>query len=153
MLFRSVVHDAADAGCTVALLERSGCDVEVRPQALQRCLANLLENAIKHGGSAEVSARQVNGVAEVRIRDHGPGIPPDQLEAVFEPFVRLGATLLHTTTGVGLGLTIARQLAQKNDAELLLTNHPDGGLEACLILRRGVVPGTGAAAAADLTPA
>ena len=93
-LLESVVHDAADAGCTVALLERSGCDVEVRPQALQRCLANLLENAIKHAGSAEVSARQVNGVAEVRIRDHGPGIPPDQLEAVFEPFVRLGSTHL-----------------------------------------------------------
>jgi signal transduction histidine kinase len=152
-LLESVVHDAADAGCSVALLERSGCDVEVRPQALQRCLANLLENAIKHGGSAEVSARQVNGAVQVRIRDHGPGIPPDQLEAVFEPFVRLGSTLLHATTGVGLGLTIARQLAQKNDAELLLANHPDGGLEACLILRRGVVPGTGTAAAADLTPA
>ena len=152
-LLESVVHDAVDAGCTVALLERSGCDVEVRPQALQRCLANLLENAIKHGGSAEVSARQVNGAVQIRIRDHGPGIPPDQLEAVFEPFVRLGATHLHTTTGVGLGLTIARQLAQKNDAELLLANHPDGGLEACLILRRGVVSGTGSAAAAELKPA
>jgi len=135
------------------LLERSGCDVEVRPQALQRCLANLLENAIKHGGSAEVSARQVNGAVQIQIRDHGPGIPSDQLEAVFEPFVRLGTTHLHTTTGVGLGLTIARQLAQKNDAELLLANHPDGGLEACLILRRGVVSGTGSAAAAELKQA
>jgi signal transduction histidine kinase len=65
----------------------------------------------------------------------------------------LGSTPSRTATGVGLGLTIARQLAQKNDAELLLANHPDGGLEACLILRRGVVPGTGTAAAADLTPA
>jgi signal transduction histidine kinase len=152
-LLESVVHDAADAGCPVTLLERSDCDVEVRPQALQRCLANLLENAVKHGGSAEVSARQVNGAVQVRIRDHGPGIPPDRLEAVFEPFVRLGAAPSHTATGVGLGLTIARQLAQKNDAELLLATHPDGGLEACPILRRGVVPGADAAAAADLTPA
>lgn len=148
-LLESVVNDATDAGCPVALLERSGCDVEVRPQALQRCLANLLENAIKHGGSAEVSARQVNGTVEVRVRDHGPGIPPDQLEAVFEPFVRVSAAPSWTSTGVGLGLTIARQLAQKNEADLLLANHPDGGLEARLILRRGIVPGTGAVVASD----
>jgi signal transduction histidine kinase len=139
-LLESVVHDAAEGGCAVALVEHSGYDVEARPQALQRCLANLLENAINHGGSAEVCARQLNGEVHVRIRDHGPGIPPDQLEAVFEPFVRLGSSPSRRSAGVGLGLTIARQLAQKNDAELSLTNHPAGGLEACLILRRGVVP-------------
>jgi signal transduction histidine kinase len=94
----------------------------------------------------------VDGEVHVRIRDHGPGIPPDQLEAVFDPFVRLGSSLSHTA-GVGLGLTIARQLAQKNDAELVLANHPAGGLEACLILRRGVVPSANSADAASLTPA
>jgi signal transduction histidine kinase len=96
----------------------------------------LLENAVKHGGSAEVSAERLNGEVHVRIRDHGPGIPQNRLEAVFDPFVRLNAN----SFGVGLGLTIARQLAQKNDAELVLANLPTGGLEACLILRRGVVP-------------
>jgi signal transduction histidine kinase len=139
-LLESVVQDAAEGGGAVALVEHSGYDVEARPQALQRCLANLLENAIDHGGSAEVSAKQLNGAVHVRIRDHGPGIPPDRLEAVFEPFVRLGSASSRRAAGVGLGLTIARQLAQKNDAELSLTNHPAGGLEACLILRRGVAP-------------
>jgi signal transduction histidine kinase len=152
-LLESVVHDAAEGGYAVALVERSGYDVEARPQALQRCLANLLENAVNHGGSAEVSAQQLNGEVHVRIRDHGPGIPPDQLEAVFEPFVRLGSSPSRRAAGVGLGLTIARQLAQKNDAELLLANHPAGGLEACLILRRGVIPGAGSSQAAYLTPA
>jgi len=137
-LLESVVHDAAEGGRPVTLLECSGYDVEARPQALQRCLANLLENAVNHGGSAEVCAKRMNGEVHVTIRDHGPGIPPDQLEAVFEPFVRLGGSLSRTAAGVGLGLTIARQLAQKNDAELVLTNHPAGGLEACVILRRGV---------------
>jgi signal transduction histidine kinase len=150
-LLESVVYDAADSGCAIALVERSGYDVEVRPQALQRCLANLLDNAVKHGGSAEVSATQVNGAVEVRIRDHGPGIPPDQLEAVFEPFVRVGSAAARTA-GVGLGLTIARQLAQKTDAELRLANHPAGGLEACLVLRRGVVPSAPSAAPVNLTP-
>jgi signal transduction histidine kinase len=147
-LLESVVQDAAEGGRVVALVECSGCDVQARPQALQRCLANLLENALNHAGSAEVSAKRVNGEVHVRIRDHGPGIPPDQLEAVFEPFVRLGTSPSRTAAGVGLGLTIARQLAQKNDAELTLANHPAGGLEACLILRRGVVPSTTSAAAA-----
>jgi signal transduction histidine kinase len=151
-LLESVVYDAAEGGRAVALVERSGYDVEARPQALQRCLANLLENAVNHGGSAEVTAKRVDGEVHVRIRDHGPGIPPDQLEAVFDPFVRLGSSLSHTA-GVGLGLTIARQLAQKNDAELVLANHPAGGLEACLILRRGVVPSANSADAASLTPA
>jgi signal transduction histidine kinase len=147
-LLESVVHDAAEGGRAVALLERSGYDVEARPQALQRCLANLLENAVNHGGSAEVSAKQVNGEVHIRIRDHGPGIPTDQLEAVFEPFVRLDSSLSRTAAGVGLGLTIARQLAQKNDVELVLANHRAGGLEAWLILRRGVVPSAGSAEAA-----
>jgi signal transduction histidine kinase len=120
---------------------------------LQRCLANLLENAVNHGGSAEVSAKQVSGEVHIRIRDHGPGIPTDQLEAVFEPFVRLDSSLSRTAAGVGLGLTIARQLAQKNDAALVLANHPDGGLEACLILRRGVVPSANSAEPAYLAPA
>lgn len=150
-LLESVVHDAAEGGHAVALLECCGYDVEARPQALQRCLANLLENAVKHAGSAEVSATQANGEVHVRIRDHGPGISPHQLEAVFDPFVRLGSSLSHTA-GVGLGLTIARQLAQKNEAELVLANHPDGGLEAHLILRRGVVPSASSVEAASLTP-
>jgi signal transduction histidine kinase len=152
-LLESVVQDAAEGGRAVALVECSCSDVEARPQALQRCLANLLENAVVHGGSAEVSAKRVNGEVHVQIRDHGPGIPPHQLEAVFDPFVRLGSSPSRAAAGVGLGLTIARQLAQKNHAELVLTNHPGGGLEACLILRRGVVPSAGSSEAAYLTPA
>jgi signal transduction histidine kinase len=147
-LLESVAQDAAEGGHAVALLECSGYDVEARPQALQRCLANLLDNAVNHGGSAEVSATQANGEVHVCIRDHGPGIPPEQLDAVFEPFVRLGSSPARTAAGVGLGLTIARQLAHKNDAELLLANHPAGGLEARLILRRGVVPSASVADAA-----
>jgi signal transduction histidine kinase len=59
---------------------------------------------------------------------------------VFEPFVRLGGTPSRSAGGVGLGLTIAKALAEKNDATLNLANHPDGGLEASLILHRGLVP-------------
>jgi signal transduction histidine kinase len=63
----------------------------------------------------------------------------EKLDTVFEPFVRLEPPGSRTTEGAGLGLTIARMLAQKNEADLLLGNHPEGGLEACLVLRRGLV--------------
>jgi signal transduction histidine kinase len=119
--------------------------VEARPRALQRCLANLLDNALKYGGSAEISARAEQGGVVIRIRDHGPGIPAEQLEKVFEPFVRLESPTARPTYGAGLGLTIARMLAQKNEADLVLHNHPEGGLEAGLILRRGVVRAAGCA--------
>jgi signal transduction histidine kinase len=139
-LLESLVEDAAERGQTATLIGRCGYDVEARPRALQRCLANLLDNAIKHGGAAQVSAEATEKQLLIKVRDHGPGIPTDKLECVFEPFLRLEIPGKPATPGAGLGLTIARMLAQKNDAELRLRNHPEGGLEACLILRRGLTP-------------
>jgi signal transduction histidine kinase len=97
----------------------------------------LLDNALRYGGGAEVSAAYEEGAIHIRVRDFGPGIPPDKLATVFEPFVRLETA--RAVVGVGLGLTIAKSLAEKNEAGLILSNHPDGGLEARLILRRGLV--------------
>ncbi|MDB5462486.1 MAG: periplasmic sensor signal transduction histidine kinase [Phenylobacterium sp.] len=143
-LLDSVVEDAAEGGRPAALVLRSGYDIEGKPRALQRCLANLLDNALKYGGAAEVSATVEADAIRIRIRDFGPGIPEEKLESVFEPFVRL-ETAQPPMGGVGLGLTIARALAQKSEAELVLANHPLGGLEACLILRRGLIPSEAAA--------
>jgi len=87
-----------------------------------------------------------DGAIHVYIRDFGAGIPAGQLQAVFEPFFRLDNSSSASAGGIGLGLTIARTLAQQNRAQLLLRNHPEGGLEACLILTRGLVPSHGAPA-------
>lgn len=141
-LLESVVEDAAEGGRPISLTLRSGYVVEAQPSALQRCLANLVDNAITYGGGAEVSAAMENGAIHIRIRDFGPGIPPEHLRKVFEPFVRLGGAPSRSVAGVGLGLTIAKALAEKNDATLGLANHPDGGLEATLILHRGLMPST-----------
>jgi signal transduction histidine kinase len=137
-LLDSLVEDAAERGQTAALTRRCGYDVQARPRALQRCLANLLDNALKYGGSAEIVAKVERSELRIKIRDHGPGIPVEKLDTVFEPFVRLEPPGSRSTEGAGLGLTIARMLAQKNEADLLLGNHPEGGLEACLVLRRGL---------------
>jgi len=136
-LIESLVEDEADAGRPTTFIRGCKCDVRVRPGALSRTLMNLIDNAIKYGGSAEVSADKVGDKAVIRVRDHGPGLPEDQLEAVFDPMVRLETSRSRETGGVGIGLTIARALAHKNGGTLTLRNHPDGGAEAVLILPAG----------------
>lgn len=135
-LLESLVADAADAGEAATFTTGAGSDVRARPQALRRCIANLIDNALTHGGGAEVSAAAERGDVVVRIRDHGPGLPDDKLEAVFDPFVRLEDSRSRETGGSGLGLAIARALAERNGGVLALRNHPDGGLEAVLTLKR-----------------
>lgn len=135
-LLESLVDDAVEAGERAVLVQSVGVDVRARPQALRRCIANLVDNATRHGGDAEISAAQRGAEVEVRVRDHGPGLPDDQLEAVFDPFVRLEESRSRETGGSGLGLTIARALAERNGGALRLRNHPEGGLEAVLTLRR-----------------
>jgi signal transduction histidine kinase len=152
-LLELVVEDAAEGDKPVTVVARCRCDVEARPRALQRCLANLIDNALKYGGSAEVSAVPVFGSVEIRIRDHGPGIAEEQLAQVFEPFIRLQADPARPSEGVGLGLAIARTLAERNEASLILRNHPEGGLEAVLTLKRGVVSHQEAPALSDPDPA
>lgn len=133
-MLESLVEDEAGAGRRAVFIQGAGRDVKVRAQALRRCLANLIDNAIAYGDSAEVSAAAQGGSIAVRVRDHGPGIAPDKLEAVFEPMVRLEDSRSRETGGSGLGLAIARRLAQQNGGELTLENHPDGGCVAVLVL-------------------
>lgn len=73
---------------------------------------------------------------EIRIRDHGPGIPEDRLESVFQPFYRLEGSRNRSTGGVGLGLSIARAIARSQGGELTLHNAEGGGLLAILTLPR-----------------
>ncbi|WP_374576168.1 ATP-binding protein [Phenylobacterium sp.] len=134
-LLESLVADAVDAGETARLAKGAGADVRARPQALRRCISNLIDNALTYGGDAEVSASAERDTVVVRVRDHGPGLPPDKLEAVFDPFMRLEDSRSRETGGSGLGLTIARALAERNGGSLTLRNHPEGGLEAVLTLQ------------------
>lgn len=136
-LLDSACADAADAGQQVQLQGSTRAFILAQPNALRRCLTNLLDNAFKYGHRADVSialAPSTPGYVLVRIRDHGPGIQEDQLEAVFEPFYRLEASRSRDTGGTGLGLTIARNIAENHGALLSLHNHPEGGLEVLLSL-------------------
>ncbi|MGP2492873.1 ATP-binding protein [Mesorhizobium sp. PUT5] len=109
----------------------------IRPQALNRALRNLIDNAVRYGGVAKVTLTQEPGMAVITIADKGPGLPDDQLEAVFEPFVRLEGSRSRDTGGVGLGLAIARTIIQAHGGTVLLRNAVDGGLEAVVRLPIG----------------
>lgn len=141
-ILETLVGEAVDAGQVATYTGPDHVPIDARPVALKRALTNLISNAIKHGGSAAVELRIADGSAIISIADEGPGIPPDQIERAFEPFVRLDQTRNRETGGAGLGLTIARQAITAEGGRLALGNRPMGGLVATvsLSLRAGSTP-------------
>nr|WP_198981525.1 ATP-binding protein [Herbaspirillum sp. ASV7] len=133
-LLDSVCADAADAGQDVTLEGSTRAFVMAQPGALRRCLTNLIDNACKYGQLARVSIALEQQKILIRIRDQGPGIPEDALEAVFEPFYRLEASRSRDTGGTGLGLTIALNIVENHHGHLRLRNLAEGGLEVALEL-------------------
>ena len=136
-LVESLRGDYADMGKEVAVEGAIRQPLSARPHALRRCLANLLDNAIRYGQRARV--RLEDGAREivVRVLDDGPGMSPQELEKAFEPFYRGEASRSRETGGTGLGLGIARNIARAHGGEVTLQNRPGGGLEATLTLPRG----------------
>lgn len=125
----SICGHLVDQGHAVTL-QRSGETVlRGRPLALKRAFANLIENAVKYGGSAEVAVRGGAHAITVTVTDHGPGIPAKEREAVFTPFFR-GAPHRDTQLGgAGLGLTIARTIIRAHGGDLALRDAEGGGLK------------------------
>lgn len=110
--------------------------LRARPQALKRCLSNLLENAVRYGGGAHVRVADGPHELVILIDDDGPGIPEEKLEQMFEPFRRGEDSRSRATGGVGLGLAIARNLARAHGGEVSLANRAEGGLRAKVCLPR-----------------
>jgi signal transduction histidine kinase len=106
----------------------------VMPGSFKRCLSNLIQNAIKYGEQATIIARIQDHQLWISVTDDGPGIPEEDLKKVFEPFVRLETSRSRHTGGVGLGLSIAQNIARSHGGELTIKNRPDIGLEAILII-------------------
>jgi two-component system osmolarity sensor histidine kinase EnvZ len=103
--------------------------------ALQRAIGNLLQNAHRYApGGVDLVVDMTVGRCRIGVLDRGPGIAPDQLEAVFEPFFRLDASRSPVTGGSGLGLTIVRELARVNGWKVTLQAREGGGLQAWIEL-------------------
>jgi len=128
------VSGFAETGAAVAFDGGGALPVLADPAALRRALDNLIGNAVKYGGAARVKAFALDGAAVVTVEDDGPGLPEDELEAVFEPFHRAERSRNRETGGAGLGLTVARQAARASGGDVTLANRPTGGLVANLSL-------------------
>lgn len=135
-LLDGLVCDATDAGHDVSLRCAHMPPLTTRVHALRRVVTNLLDNAIKFGGRAEVAVTQSREAIHISVRDSGPGIPDGELEAVLQPFYRVESSRNRDTGGTGLGLAIAHQLSLALQGQLSLRNRPEGGLEASLTLPR-----------------
>ena len=148
-LAQSLVDDLAEQGlpASIAGTTEETALVVAQPQALRRVLGNLIGNALRYGGSARVAVAAAGAELRVTIDDDGPGIAPHQLDAVFAPFYRApvhgaadGAMACGgdntRSAGAGLGLYIARDLAERNNGRLVLANRAEGGLRAELVLPR-----------------
>jgi signal transduction histidine kinase len=108
------------------------------PRRLQQLLRNLLANAFRFspvGGAIELTAWHDEGAHEVRVdvADRGPGIPPDELESIFEAFVQSSATK-NAAGGTGLGLAICRRIAEAHDSRVWAANREGGGAVISLAL-------------------
>ncbi|HVV93931.1 MAG TPA: ATP-binding protein [Hyphomicrobiales bacterium] len=132
----ALVDEVADSvhepGCRIETSFSGEPTITARPDALKRCLGNLVINAARFAREVRITARHDGGQFVVHVDDDGPGIPADQREEVFRPFLRLDAARNQDHAGSGLGLTIARDVARGHGGDLTLGDSPLGGLRATL---------------------
>ncbi len=129
-LVASVVEEYEDMGKPAELGETERIVLNLRPTWLRRALRNLIDNAIRYGNGARVSLSRENGQAIVRIDDDGPGIPEDEIDAMTNAFTRGDPSRNSATGGAGLGLALARAIAEQHGGSLHLHNRAEGGLRA-----------------------
>jgi signal transduction histidine kinase len=133
-LAASVVEEFEDMGDSVTLAEGQRVVAPVHVTWAKRALRNLVANAVRYGGGAEVEVMRDGREAVLRVTDSGPGIPEGSLAAMTEPFTRGEASRNRGTGGAGLGLTLARAIAEAHGGRLVLANRSEGGLSAELRL-------------------
>lgn len=129
-LTAAVVEEFEDMGDPVALGETTRMALPVHITWLRRALRNLIANAVRYAGSAEIALLRESGYAVLRVDDAGPGIAEERIAEMTEPFTRGEASRNRETGGAGLGLTLARAIAEQHGGELILANRPAGGLRA-----------------------
>jgi len=108
--------------------------VEVDALMMQRCLQNLITNALRYGREVGVRLEREAGWVRVHVEDRGPGIDPAQLASIVEPFVRGKGSRNRAHGGYGLGLSIAQRIAASHGGQLMLVNREGGGLQATVSL-------------------
>jgi len=129
-LLRDAAAQAGRKGAHIDLHLEEELSIPVRPNAFRRSITNLLENALRYGENVAIRAGRREDIIEIAVDDDGPGIPEEKREEVFKPFVRLETSRNPGTGGVGLGLSIARDVVRGHGGDMVLDQSPLGGLRA-----------------------
>jgi signal transduction histidine kinase len=127
-MLASECSDFEDAGQQAEFIGEKGLHWTCRPEALASAVRNLIENANKYGGGAKVELLISDAGLDISVSDTGPGIPDDKFESALEPFHRLSEARESDQGGFGLGLTIAKAIAEGHDGELILKSNDPSGL-------------------------
>jgi signal transduction histidine kinase len=135
-LLESLQADHQEMGRQIELTGHAGRPLAGDAARLRRCVGNLIDNAVLYGQRARIAVSDSPSQLQISVHDDGPGIAPELLERVFDPYVRVEGSRNRDTGGHGLGLGIARNIARAAGGDLTLHNHPAGGLEARLSLPR-----------------
>ncbi len=122
-LIASLVEEYEDMGSPVNLDRTDRIVLAVQPTFLRRAVRNLVGNALRYGGSARVSLLREGNAAQIVVEDDGPGIPEDEIDAMMDPFTRGDPSRNSATGGTGLGLTLARAIADQHGGSLRLVNR------------------------------
>ena len=141
-LLEEITRDAVRGGASIEAPPPAPCRARLDAFALRRIVTNLLDNALRYGGGKPVTldCRCSEREIVVRVRDHGPGIPAEQREAVVRPFHRLERAAPQVRGGSGLGLALARQLAVANNWHIALDAAEGGGTLATLTIALSDTP-------------
>ena len=135
-LLDSLAEDSAALGREISVEGKAMASYPGRLSALRRAIQNLIDNAFKYGHAPRLRIEDAPHALQLIVEDDGPGIPPEALARVTEPYYRPDAARASETGGIGLGLSIVKDVALLHGGELRLVNRPQGGLEATLALPR-----------------
>ena len=138
-LLESLAEDSAALGRPIGIEGKAWSSYPGRLSALRRGIQNLIDNAFKYGTAPRLRIEDSPDVLRVIVEDDGPGIPPEALARVTEPYYRPDAARASSTGGVGLGLSIVKDVALLHGGELRIANRPQGGVQAILELPRKTV--------------
>jgi signal transduction histidine kinase len=139
-LVESLCSDLDEMGEPVQWDVAQPAPINCRPNEIRRAVRNLVENAVAYGGRADVTIRDARDAYEILVEDQGPGIPEEEQQRVFEPFVRLESSRNGETGGTGLGLTLVKAIAEGHGGVVTLENRPEGGLRVRMRLPRTGLP-------------
>jgi signal transduction histidine kinase len=133
-LVETLVDDMADMRRDVTVGDSARAVILGDAAALRRCIGNIIENAVRYGTAARLALRVEGATTILTVDDNGPGISPELMSRICEPFYRGEQSRNRATGGVGLGLSIARTIADKHDGTIDFSNGANGGLRVTLRL-------------------